>query len=515
MEIFWVSLFRLRLFIVRSFGYEPLIQNFDQSPFHHNESGSQNKSTLAVRGSIVPVVEGNSDIKSRWTANLTTQSVYPGSSCTPKPVCECMFKAERDGPVDQRLQAFLRSRGFPSWFTVTVGPSGSYRESDIIIFLQRHLELWQEGRDWRIYLCDDYVAHKTENVWNLCWSRGYIRHVHGGGCTPVGQTPDTDHNEHIRRNYGHKEASLLLDKMRSGQSVPKLTHEECMLLMWDVLKDPALHEQGAAGYKRVGQSIALYGEEDPLVCRAAGEYWNEQTTDGFTNMRGKINHELKIVEDEIIDKGLIWCEHDVRRLITPYPANRAVDRILENLGDDFYHDDIHALTNGDNETAVAGVDDVSAESSNDGDDGGGESADHVSSVVAGGDVASTGIVEFAGPRVNSAVCPADADRLHATKATIAALEGTLETLRSIGAVRGVQCIELELLKERRKVRRLVTENTAVADVFSHLRRAEDQERLMQKRLADEQNERKRAATKAIAARDAADAHLRKCEKTDS
>ena len=166
-----------------------------------------------------------------------------------------MFKAEKGGPVEARLQEFLRSRGFPPWFTVTVGPKGSYREYDIIAWLQKHLEPWSPGRDWRIYLCDDYSAHKTKNVWNLCLPRGYIRLVHGGGCTPFAQTCDTDCNEHVRREYGNKETRLLLDKMRCGQVVPKLTHEECMLLMFEVLSDPAVHTRASQGYKYVGQSI--------------------------------------------------------------------------------------------------------------------------------------------------------------------------------------------------------------------------------------------------------------------
>ena len=121
---------------------------------------------------------------------------------------ECMFKGTHGETLEQRLQAFRRSRGFPDWFTVTVGLKGSYREYDIIVFLERHLEAWTEGRDWRIILADDYVCHKTDNVWNLRWSRGYIRHVHGGGATPMGQTPDTDLNEHVRREYGNTESCL-------------------------------------------------------------------------------------------------------------------------------------------------------------------------------------------------------------------------------------------------------------------------------------------------------------------
>ena len=183
LEIFWVVLFRVRLFIKLAFGYEPLILNFDPSPFHHNETGSQNKPTLALRGSTVPVVEGSSDVKSRWTGNFTTQSRFNGVVGDAMPAAELMFKAEPDKRVDERLYKFRSSRGFPEWFTVTVGPKGSYREQDIIEWLRRHLEPWRDGRDWRIYMCDDAGAHKTQNVWNFCWSRGYVRIVLGGGTT--------------------------------------------------------------------------------------------------------------------------------------------------------------------------------------------------------------------------------------------------------------------------------------------------------------------------------------------
>ena len=40
MEIEWVNLFRVRYLIVLVFGYDPLILNCDQSPLHHNETGS-------------------------------------------------------------------------------------------------------------------------------------------------------------------------------------------------------------------------------------------------------------------------------------------------------------------------------------------------------------------------------------------------------------------------------------------------------------------------------------------
>ena len=509
-EIFWVVLFRIRLFILLAFGYDPLILNFDQSPFHHNETGSQNKPTLAVKGSVVPVVEGNSDVKSRWTGNFTTQSRFTGGKGDPMPAVECMFKAERDGRVAARLQEFHRSHGFPQWFTVTVGPKGSYRELDVISWLEKHLEPWKEGRDWRVYLCDDYAAHKTNNVWNLCWSRGYVRIVHGGGTTPCEQTCDTDLNEDVRRIYGNKEACLLLEKMRSGQVVPRLTHEECMLLMLEVMSDPALHMRAAAGYKKVGQSIDLRGSEDEEVCREAGTYWNEETTDKFPSMRPKIDAELAAVADEFESGGITWCQRDVKRLITPYPSRPKVDRVLENLGEDFYHDAVHCLTTGGDATAVAEGDQEAIDSSSDGDDGDDKPADHVPAAVAGEGAGSAGVEDL---HVEHAPLSASqADRVHHARATISALESTIDGLRAIGNVRGVQVIGAELAKERRRARQLVKESPAVADAFLRLRRAEEHERLDGMRIAEEHKQRKRDATKAIADRDAAVAELRETRR---
>ena len=55
---------------------------------------------------------------------------------------------------------------------------------------------------------------------------------------------------------------------------------------------------------------------------------------------------------------------------------------------------------------------------------------------------------------------------------------------------------------------LAKESPAVADAFLRLRKAEDQERLMRKRIAEQHNDRKREAAKALADREAAVAELR-------
>ena len=71
MEICWANLFRVRQYILLEKNYDPVPWNFDQTPYYQNETGAQNKKTLAVKGSVVPLVEGRSDAHSRWTACLS------------------------------------------------------------------------------------------------------------------------------------------------------------------------------------------------------------------------------------------------------------------------------------------------------------------------------------------------------------------------------------------------------------------------------------------------------------
>ena len=117
-----------------------------------------------------------------------------------------------------------------------------------------------------------------------------------------------------------------------------------------------LHSHAATGFKTAGQHVDLHGQEDSLICREAGTFWNEQTTDGYNTMRARLDVELAAVAEEIDDGGLSWSLRNVKRLITPYPARSDVDRILANLGEDYNHDDLEALGNEDAETAVAGND---------------------------------------------------------------------------------------------------------------------------------------------------------------
>ena len=53
-----------------------------------------------------------------------------------------------------------------------------------------------------------------------------------------------------------------------------------------------------SGFKKVGHAVDLHGKEDMQICREAGVLWNEPTTDGYSNMRAKINAELQVLKEE-------------------------------------------------------------------------------------------------------------------------------------------------------------------------------------------------------------------------
>ena len=126
LEIGWCNVARIRAFCLATHGYDPEIENWDQSLFHSNESGSANTLTLAVAGSLVPLVGGHADTRERWTANLTTSSDKAGVQAEGPPYCELLFKAEVE-VLELRLREYVRSRGFGPWLTVATAPNGSYR----------------------------------------------------------------------------------------------------------------------------------------------------------------------------------------------------------------------------------------------------------------------------------------------------------------------------------------------------------------------------------------------------
>jgi len=147
LKIFWIVTAKLRMLIILTFGYDPKFRNVDQSPFHCNEAGSAECSTIALKGApTVPLVENHAATRERWSLNSMTDSSRERIA-RELPGFELMFKAE--GKVKEaRLQAYVVSKGLPFKVSVVTGPSGSYREHDILNFLEKWLLPWGAGREW-------------------------------------------------------------------------------------------------------------------------------------------------------------------------------------------------------------------------------------------------------------------------------------------------------------------------------------------------------------------------------
>ena len=92
LEITWCHFLRVRKLIILLKGHDPVLENFDQSPFQMNRSGPQGCTTLSIRDcGVVPVKEGHAATRERWTANtMVTSSLSRAKKIPP---LELMFRA--------------------------------------------------------------------------------------------------------------------------------------------------------------------------------------------------------------------------------------------------------------------------------------------------------------------------------------------------------------------------------------------------------------------------------------
>ena len=484
LEVGWCNVARVRALCLATHGYDPEIENWDQSPFHNNESGSQNVSTLAVAGGTVPLIEGHADTRERWTGNFTTFSNKARLMAEGPPYCEFVFKANGER-LQLRLREYIRSRGFGPWVSVATSEKGSYRTHDVLSFLDRHLPTMSQLRQWRIIMADDYSAHLSPQVFRLCWSRGYVFVAHGGGVTPVVQTPDTDLNQHVKREYAALETAELLQQMREGVCVPRCTHERCMDLMVRVMSQLRLHLGAAEGYLKTGMTVALDGTQDNLVVREAGVFWQE------LHMRTKINAAVADVYEEVLEGRLSWNVHDVKRLIKPYRKHKHIDAILEKMSDDTWVPEGEAVFEDDDAKSSSGSSD---------DEGEEIAAADAADVIAVADAADEAEAEgppdapsssaaAEGPGSTAAEMlvatdPATAEKLTKSQQLIATYESAIISLKDAGAMRSVVNLENEIKKEKRRMRAFSREDPEVLLALAQRRDHEEaQERQRQQTIA--------------------------------
>ena len=205
------------------------------------------------------------------------------------------------------------------------------------------------------------------------------------------------------------------------------------------------------------------------------------------------------------------------RLILPYPRRDKVDKVLNALEDDFYHDDIHNLHGvAEEEPAVAEEDGGESSGSSDDAESDYDEPGGLTAVADDCTTASDDVIASASASADILLLSdKQADEAQNMHTTMSALESAIEGLKATGSLRSVQVLELELTKERRRLRALSQESPAVAEAFLRFRAVEDQDALARKRLYEQETKKKREAAKAIADRDAAVAELKRVKNTIS
>ena len=256
------------------------------------------------------------------------------------PALELMFRAAGH-TLEKKLQDYAASKrpvrgDGTQWLTVATGPRGSYREEHVLNFLERHLDPMWAGRQWRIMLMDAYAAQMTDNVRRLCWARGYVVVIHGGGATAITQPNDTDLHQHLRRRYVEKETAVAVKKARLD---PKAMHigqpQDCIDCMLDVWRDPKLHVQASKGFKSCGITNNLDGTEDHLICREAGVFWKALA------VAEKRTEAVEDVAMEVEAGRLGWSYDDVYSVVLPFPQKGQLDVLRE-----FQDEEMAALEEG-------------------------------------------------------------------------------------------------------------------------------------------------------------------------
>jgi len=291
--------------------------------------GSQNVKTLALKGApTVPFKEGHSATRSRWSAcTLTTSSVEDAERI---PGLELMFKAE-GSQLQGKLQAYAQRLNCP-WLSVVTGPKGSYREEHVLAFLERHLLPWNESRRWRVMLMEAYGPQMSDNVRRLCWSRGYVVIIHGGGATGVTQVNDTDCHQHLRREYVAVETQHMVDESRL-RSCPVPKPENCITWMASIWMRGKMHVDATRGFKYNGITNALDGSEDHLIVREAKEFWSS------LNVHDRRCQALHDAQVEIAANRLAWNYEDVYKVIADFPERGILDKTVEFQDDELVLED--------------------------------------------------------------------------------------------------------------------------------------------------------------------------------
>ena len=239
-----------------------------------------------------------------------------------------MFKAT--GNIkSKRLQEHVDILGAKFKISVVTGPSGSYREEDILRLLAKWCEPWSGTRKWEFILLDAYAPGLTNNVQRLCWQRGYILVFHGGGASMIVQTNETHLHNDVRARFIDLQVCKMLHKTRTQcGGVADCTPEENLEIMTEVMKSKDLHLKAAEAYKHTGTTNAFDGTEDCQIAGDARTFWDA------LDMRRLINKEVDEVERMWKANEIKWDFKTVMSFIEHYPKRKEMDSWKPDMDDE-------------------------------------------------------------------------------------------------------------------------------------------------------------------------------------
>ena len=286
----------------------------DEKPLHFNEAGSKLIGTLEIAGAEVVKLKENHAATRERVSLMTTVTSSPtlASSASAMPL-ELLCKAK-----SKRRTAGLRPRAGMRT-SIQWAEKGSYRTENILAFLEKWLDPWNEMRertqDWRILMLDVAKSHTGDEIVRFAHTRGYVTLYHYGCTTGIAQVNGTDCHGDLSRIY----IELEMESFRVQQMYdPGDISRSLQLVLHDVEQAwcSVPHNRGVRGHKFNGLTNRLDGSEDHLISREAKNFWQEM---GMPEARANALREV----DELIDKGEIATFVEWQKLVR-HPVNPGV-----------------------------------------------------------------------------------------------------------------------------------------------------------------------------------------------
>ena len=238
------------------------IVGIDEKPLHFNEGGSKHIGTLEIAGApAVRLKQNHAATRGRVTL-MTSVTSDPALASRPERMpLELLCKAKSP----RRSRGLVLPPG--ALVSVTWSEKGSYRQTHVLAYLDRHSEPWTELRarenDWRILMLDVAASHCGPEVVALAHSRGYACLYHYGCTTGVAQVNDTDlHGKFSHLYIGREQAAFNMQQMFDPADISRNLQA--------VLNDASAtwrccdHQKGVRGHS-VGWISYLTPHKSPMI----------------------------------------------------------------------------------------------------------------------------------------------------------------------------------------------------------------------------------------------------------